>query len=146
MDPQLCGEGYSKLSDLISDRAVRTATFLCKMASTKFPLFVYGSLVDADHRAEIVGRRVEAIPATLNGYERGKGRYWFIRRRAGAATSGAILSDLTGTEFAVLDQYEEVPVLYTRERISVTLNGGEERECWVYLPSGWEQEKAPSKV
>jgi gamma-glutamylcyclotransferase (GGCT)/AIG2-like uncharacterized protein YtfP len=111
-----------------------------EMKSTQLPLFVYGSLVDPEHRAEIIGRTLEAVPATLKGYERGKHRYWFIRLRAGAATIGAILSDLTGTEFAALDEYEEVPMLYTRERISVTICGGEERECWAYLPTGWEQE------
>jgi gamma-glutamylcyclotransferase (GGCT)/AIG2-like uncharacterized protein YtfP len=116
------------------------------MASTEFPLFVYGSLVDADHRAEIIGRRVEVIPATLKDYERGKGRYWFIRPRVGAVTEGAILGNLTDAEFFTLDGYEEVPVLYTRERVSVTLGGGEERECWVYLPTGWEQEKMSSEL
>ena len=110
------------------------------MNSMELPLFVYGSLVDPEHRAEIIGRRVEAIPATLMGYERGKRRYWFIRPQAGAATIGAILIDLTDAEFVTLDEYEEVPTLYTRERISVTLSGGEQRECWVYRPTGWEQE------
>lgn len=110
------------------------------MVSSRFPLFVYGSLVDPDHRTEIIGRSVEAIPATLNGYERGKSRYWFIRPRAGVATTGAVLNDLTDKEFITLDEYEEVPTLYARQRIIVTLSGGEERECWVYLPTGWERE------
>jgi gamma-glutamylcyclotransferase (GGCT)/AIG2-like uncharacterized protein YtfP len=107
---------------------------------TRLPLFVYGSLADPKHRAEVIGRTVEAVPATLKGYERGKRRYWFIRPREGAATRGAILSNLTDAEFAALDEYEEVPTLYTREQITVTLGGGENRECWVYLPTGWERE------
>jgi gamma-glutamylcyclotransferase (GGCT)/AIG2-like uncharacterized protein YtfP len=110
------------------------------LESAQLPLFVYGSLIDADHRAEIIGRTVEAIPATLEGYERGKRRYWFIRPRAGTATRGMILGDLTDSEFVALDEYEEVPMLYTREQIRVTLSGGEHRECWVYMPTGWEQE------
>jgi gamma-glutamylcyclotransferase (GGCT)/AIG2-like uncharacterized protein YtfP len=123
-----------------------SAASLFEMESTQFPLFVYGSLADAYHRAEIIGRPIDAIPATLKDYERGKGRYWFIQPKAGAMTTGAILSDLTGTEFAVLDQYEEVPMLYTRERVRVKLDDDSERECWVYLPTGWEKEKRDQNV
>jgi|ERR1700722_12521869 gamma-glutamylcyclotransferase (GGCT)/AIG2-like uncharacterized protein YtfP len=106
----------------------------------QFPLFIYGSLIDPEHRAEIIGRPIEALQATLNGYERGKRRYWYIRTRSDAAVEGAILTGLTVTEFATLDEYEEVPTLYTRERISVTLGDGSECECWVYLPAGWAEE------
>jgi gamma-glutamylcyclotransferase (GGCT)/AIG2-like uncharacterized protein YtfP len=110
------------------------------LESAQLPLFVYGSLIDADHRAEIIGRTVEAVPATLEGYERGKRRYWFIRPRAGTATRGMILSVLTDSEFVALDEYEEAPMLYTRDRMSVTMSGGEQRECWVYMPTGWEKQ------
>lgn len=110
------------------------------MTSTELPLFIYGSLIDPGHRAEIIGRPIEASPATLNHYERGKLRYWYIRVRPGSAVEGAILTGLTVSEFATLDEYEEVPTLYTRERITVTLRDGSERECWVYLPTGWAEE------
>ena len=106
----------------------------------QFPLFIYGSLIDAEHRAEIIGRPIEAWPATLNGYERGKRRYWYIRARSDATVEGAILTGLTAAELATLDEYEEVPTLYTRERISVIPDDGPERECWVYLPTGWAEE------
>jgi gamma-glutamylcyclotransferase (GGCT)/AIG2-like uncharacterized protein YtfP len=109
------------------------------------PLFVYGSLSDPLHRAQIIGRTVEATPATLRDYKRGKSRYWFIRSQVGAITEGAILSDLTGAELAALDKYEEVPILYTRERVNVTLLRGEEQECWVYLPTGWQPGKTSGK-
>src|SRR5271168_1088985 len=105
-----------------------------------FPLFIYGSLIDPEHRAEIIGRPIEALQATLNGYEHGKRRYWYIRTRSDAAVEGAILTGLTAAELATLDEYEEVPTLYTRERINVALVDGSERECWVYLPTGWAGE------
>jgi gamma-glutamylcyclotransferase (GGCT)/AIG2-like uncharacterized protein YtfP len=108
----------------------------------QLPLFVYGSLIDPVHRAEIIGRTVEATPATLKDYKRGKSRYWFIRPQAGAITEGAILNDLNGTELAILDKYEEVPILYTRERVKVTLRQHQELECWVYLPTGWQRESS----
>ncbi|MGA2409825.1 MAG: gamma-glutamylcyclotransferase family protein [Candidatus Binataceae bacterium] len=107
------------------------------MDSTQLPLFIYGSLLDPDQRAEIIGRPVEALPATLEGYDRGKRRYWFIVQSPGAATAGAILQRLAPADLATLDVYEEVPELYTRERVSVILDGGAHCECWVYLPTGW---------
>lgn len=110
------------------------------MATIELPLFVYGSLIDAEHRAEIIGRPVEALPAALPGYERGKRRYWYIRARHGALVEGAILTELTAADFAALDEYEEVPALYTRERVRVRLRDGPEQECWIYVPTGWAGE------
>jgi hypothetical protein len=46
-------------------------------------LFVYGSLLDAAHRAALLGREVAAAPARLEGYERRRGRYFYIVARAG---------------------------------------------------------------
>jgi gamma-glutamylcyclotransferase (GGCT)/AIG2-like uncharacterized protein YtfP len=114
------------------------------LSSSELPLFIYGSLLDADRRAEIIGRTSCGIPAVLHGYERAKHRYWFIRAREGAIVSGAILTDLTPAELATLDAYEEVPDLYTRERVSVTLAGNSIRECLVYLPTGWERDPRTS--
>ena len=108
-----------------------------KMDSAQLPLFVCGSLLDPDHRAEIIGRPVKALSATLHGYDRVKRRYWFIRKTPGAATAGAILNGLDPADLATLDAHEEVPELYTRERVTVTIQGGAQCECWVYLPTGW---------
>ncbi len=98
-------------------------------------LFVYGSLVDEAHRIEIIGRGVEAVVATLRDYERGRGRHFFIRPRPRALTTGLLLIDLTDREFATLDEYEEVPMLYTREKITVKLADGTSARCWVYQPT-----------
>jgi Gamma-glutamyl cyclotransferase, AIG2-like len=103
----------------------------------QFPLFIYGSLLDPEHRARIIGRPIEVIPATLRGYDRGKRRYWFIRRSPGAVTPGALLNGLDAADLATLDAYEEVPELYTRERVIVSVDGGILRESWVFLPTGW---------
>jgi gamma-glutamylcyclotransferase (GGCT)/AIG2-like uncharacterized protein YtfP len=110
------------------------------MSSGELPLFIYGSLLDPDRRAEIIGRPTTAIPAVVHGYERARRRYWFIRPRESAIVCGAILTDLTPAELAVIDAYEEVPDLYTRERISVTLADDSIRECQVYLPAGWQRD------
>ena len=88
-------------------------------------LFVYGSLMDPAERIRLLARVIEAVPARLPGYERGQKRYYFVAKRAGAITNGAILEGLGPRDFEVLDAYEDVPTLYTRERIEVlTLDGG----------------------
>jgi gamma-glutamylcyclotransferase (GGCT)/AIG2-like uncharacterized protein YtfP len=103
----------------------------------KNQLFVYGTLIDAAERARLLNRPVEATPARLLGYARGQKRYYFVSRRDGAVTQGAILEDLSHRDFEILDRYEAVPTLYTRERITVVAADGTETECWIYLPTGW---------
>lgn len=100
-------------------------------------LFVYGSLVDAAERARVLGRPVDARPARLPGYARGQKRYYFVSPREGAVTIGAILEDLSERDFEILDRYEAVPTLYTRERTTVIAADGAETVCWIYLPTGW---------
>ena len=76
-------------------------------------------MLDAAHRAALLGREVAAAPARLEGYERRRGRYFYIVARAGVETAGVVLSGLGERDFAVLDRYEEVPRLYTRVKIEV---------------------------
>ncbi|HVB81811.1 MAG TPA: gamma-glutamylcyclotransferase family protein [Candidatus Binataceae bacterium] len=98
-------------------------------------LFVYGSLLDAAHRAAVLGREVAAAPARLEGYQRRRGRHFYIVERAGVETPGLVLSGLGERDFAVLDRYEEVPRLYARAKVAVTSAGGAAVRCWVYLPT-----------
>ncbi len=100
-------------------------------------LFVYGSLMDPAERQRLLGRTIEASPARLPGYVRGHRRYYFIAKQAEAVTDGAILEGLSARDLAILDRYEEVPTLYTRERIAVVAADGRKIECWIYLPTGW---------
>ena len=99
------------------------------------PLFVYGSLIDPVHRAEVLGHPAEGVPAILHGFERGRSRYWFIRRREGVQIDGLVLANLDERDYATLDAYEEVPTLYTREQIGVNGSDGALTRCWVYLPT-----------
>jgi gamma-glutamylcyclotransferase (GGCT)/AIG2-like uncharacterized protein YtfP len=100
-------------------------------------LFVYGSLMDPAERIRLLARVIEAVPARLPDYERGQKRYYFVAKRAGAITNGAILEGLNSRDFEVLDAYEDVPTLYTRERIEVLTLDGHRIECWIYLPTEW---------
>jgi gamma-glutamylcyclotransferase (GGCT)/AIG2-like uncharacterized protein YtfP len=98
-------------------------------------LFVYGSLLNASHRQSLIGRSIDTIPARLVGYERRKGRYFYVAKRAGSETAGLVLLALSAAEFQILDRYEDVPRLYTRERVEVIGAKGEALRCWVYLPT-----------
>ncbi len=98
-------------------------------------LFVYGALLDRKRRAQLLGREVELRKAVLGGYARMRARHFYIVRRAGALTRGAILSGLGARDFRILDEYEDVPRLYTRERIEVRDDRGDTVECWIYLPT-----------
>ena len=100
-------------------------------------LFVYGSLIDPAERIRLLTRIIEAIPARLPNYERGQKRYYFVAKRSGANTDGAILEGLQSRDFEVLDAYEDVPRLYTRERIEVLTLDSRRIECWIYLPTEW---------
>jgi Gamma-glutamyl cyclotransferase, AIG2-like len=100
-------------------------------------LFAYGSLINPAERLRLLGRPIEASPARLSGYARGRKRYYFVAKQADAVTDGAILEGLTAADFAILDAYEEVPTLYTRERIEVVAADACKIECWIYLPTKW---------
>jgi gamma-glutamylcyclotransferase (GGCT)/AIG2-like uncharacterized protein YtfP len=100
-------------------------------------LFVYGTLVNSAKRVLLLGRHINASPARLHGYARGEKRFHFVAKQADAVTDGAILEGLTARDLAILDEYEEVPTLYTRERIEVQAADNRKIECWIYLPTNW---------
>lgn len=100
-------------------------------------LFVYGSLLDPVLRKRLLGRPVDATPARLDGYDRRQQRYLFIVKCEGAETEGALLRDLSDRDLEILDAYEEVPALYTRERVQVSCGQGMLLECWTYLATEW---------
>ncbi|MFZ0889503.1 MAG: gamma-glutamylcyclotransferase family protein [Candidatus Binataceae bacterium] len=98
-------------------------------------LFVYGTLVEPRLRERVIGRPVEGIAARLPGYERRRGRYFYVVRREGGQTEGLLLTGLSPRDFEILDRYEEVPTLYTRERVEVIGAKGRAIGCWIYLPT-----------
>jgi len=100
-------------------------------------LFVYGSLLNSAKRVLLLGRSINSSPAHLPNYARGRKRFYFVAKQADASTEGAILEGLTTRDLAILDEYEEVPTLYTRERIEVVATDARKIECWIYLPTGW---------
>jgi len=98
-------------------------------------VFVYGSLLDGARQRQVLGREVRMLPARLKGFERGRGRYFYIVPQREAETSGAILLGLDARDLAALDRYEEVPNLYTREPVTVITEGAGQITCWCYIPT-----------
>jgi gamma-glutamylcyclotransferase (GGCT)/AIG2-like uncharacterized protein YtfP len=98
-------------------------------------LFVYGSLLKPPRREQLIGHQIEVISATLHDHELGRARYFYIRRQPGSTTAGLLLLNLTALDFEILDRYEEIPRLYTREKIEVRDQSGNTVRCWVYLPT-----------
>jgi gamma-glutamylcyclotransferase (GGCT)/AIG2-like uncharacterized protein YtfP len=97
-------------------------------------LFAYGTLLKEARRREVLGHEVDVIEARLDGFARGRARYNYIARAEGAQTPGLIMLGLNEEDWRRLDEYEELPVLYTREEIEVETSEGMVR-CWVYLPT-----------
>ncbi len=100
-----------------------------------FSLFVYGALLRPAERMRLLGRQIAARPAMLRGYARLHARHYFVVPREGAETPGEIVSGLSEREMRILDDYEDVPRLYTRDRIEVVDQDGTTLSCWIYMPT-----------
>ena len=46
-------------------------------------LFVYGTLMNPAERLRLLGRPIDASPARLSGYTRGRKRYYFVAKLDG---------------------------------------------------------------
>jgi len=103
-------------------------------------LFVYGALMNPAERMRLLGHPVNATPARLDGYIRGRKKYYFVAKQGSASTDGAILEGLSDRDLSILDAYEEVPALYARDRIEVLTPDNRKINCWIYLPTGWAKD------
>ena len=98
-------------------------------------LFVYGTLLDPACRERLLGHPVAARAVRLEGYRVARGRYFYLVTEPGALTEGLLLLGLSAADFAILDRYEELPRLYTREIGEAIAQSGEKLACWVYMPT-----------
>lgn len=102
--------------------------------------FFYGTLMDADVRAAVLGREVASssvAPATLSGYRRvfvdGQA-YPVLLPKAGGLLDGLFVRGLGGRDAALIDHFEGHQ--YYRQSIKIELKGGARAEALVYLPHG----------
>jgi gamma-glutamylcyclotransferase (GGCT)/AIG2-like uncharacterized protein YtfP len=104
-------------------------------ASGASRLFVYGTLLDPSCRERLLGHPVRTRPARLDGYRVAHGRHYYLVASHADRIDGLILLDLSAADLAILDRYEEVPQLYTRETVETIVPSGEKLRCWVYMPT-----------
>jgi gamma-glutamylcyclotransferase (GGCT)/AIG2-like uncharacterized protein YtfP len=98
-------------------------------------LFVYGTLLDAAWRERLLGHPVRTLPARLEGYRVARGRHYYLVASPADHVEGLILLDLSASDLAILDRYEELPQLYTRETVEAIAPSDEKVKCWVYMPT-----------
>ncbi|MEF2276888.1 gamma-glutamylcyclotransferase family protein [Deinococcus sp. YIM 134068] len=108
-------------------------------------VFVYGTLMPGERNADIAARggAFEAQPARLPGFR----LLHLLPEAYPAIRPGGITDEVRGyvltydpsdweTALPFLDELEgvdEVPPLYTREQVNVTLEGGGVQAVWVYV-------------
>jgi gamma-glutamylcyclotransferase (GGCT)/AIG2-like uncharacterized protein YtfP len=88
-------------------------------------LFVYGTLMDDDLVARLIGRRLRKEAAALPGYRKlaPAGNYPYIVSDAAASVTGFLLRGLDAAALAALDRYEDEGRLYRRTQVVVTVAG-----------------------
>jgi len=98
----------------------------------KYPVFVYGTLLDPAIQREVIGRQHPGIPAILRDYQRYRLRnYSFpgLVAEAGAEVGGIVLK-VNPAELKALDEYEDP--FYERRLLTVEA-GGEPLHAYVYV-------------
>jgi hypothetical protein len=98
--------------------------------------FFYGTLMDPDLQAAVLGGRLPAgIPAVLAGYRRRlvAGRdYPAIAPAEGASVSGLLVDGISPAMAARASLYEGPQ--YTAVALPVTTEDGTARDAWTFLP------------
>lgn len=87
-------------------------------------VFVYGTLRSPTVRRVVVGRRVDAQPAVLDGYRR---EHLNIESADSSYVEGVLL-EVSSEELRRLDRYERLGIRY--ERVRLALRDGS--DAWVY--------------
>jgi hypothetical protein len=101
-----------------------------------FDFFFYGTLCDADVRAAVFGRPVEATPAALHDHEAvpvDRGRFPMLVFQRGRSAAGVLCRGLSLTDAARLGFYEREGRDYGVRRLAVDLDGTA-HQAWVYVP------------
>jgi hypothetical protein len=110
-----------------------------------FDFFFYGTLVDADVRAIVIGRPCKAPPASLENYEAvpaEHGRYPILQSKRGNTVAGVLCPALTLIEAARLSYFEDEAADYDARPLTVRVgaspageSAAREQRAWVFLPT-----------
>ena len=102
-------------------------------------LFAYGSLMFQEVWWHVVGRELNAQPATLSGHQvytvAGYSFPGLVESEPADQVEGLLISNITTPEWARLDAFEDS--FYLRQAVTVEVAGGETAEASTYLvPAG----------
>ncbi len=107
----------------------------------RLPVFAYGSLLDEEFLANLLGHPVPSDPAVLDGFtvETLAAFDWPVLVHAdGGTVAGRLYRDLDGEDLRRLDAYEGVEEgLYVRVAVPVRTSSqaADEETAYVYLPT-----------
>lgn len=115
----------------------------------RYPLFAYGTLLNAQCQRTVLGRQCHSQAAVLADYALYHGKWPYSVPQLGATVAGRLLLGLRERDWARLDAYEDAApqavaggrrALYKRERVLVIVSPGRSVIAWVYLPllAAWE--------
>ncbi|WP_343757225.1 gamma-glutamylcyclotransferase family protein [Deinococcus depolymerans] len=116
-------------------------------------VFVYGTLLPGERNAHVAAHGFTSRPATLPGFTlhhlHPEGYPALTPGPAHARVRGALLEYTPQTWEAALPALDalegvhDTPALYTRQRVTLTLDDGQERSAWVYVYARPERLTAP---
>jgi hypothetical protein len=107
--------------------------------SARFDFFFYGTLCDAEVRAVVLGRKVEAAPAILDHHEAvpvEHGRFPILLMQRGRSAKGVLCREVTLREAARLGLYEHEGRDYGVKRLPVRIDGEADtasHAAWVFV-------------
>jgi gamma-glutamylcyclotransferase (GGCT)/AIG2-like uncharacterized protein YtfP len=111
-------------------------------------LFVYGTLRDPVLQDALFGRTIGGEAAILRGwglYCSDSDGFLFVKHSPGSVVNGQVIR-LLDRELEMADAWEDIPLLYRRERVTVSTNTGG-GEAWVYSrPDGQGELYAGSAI
>src|SRR5262249_16909989 len=104
----------------------------------RFDFFFYGTLCDADVRLVVVGRDIEAEPATLDDYEAvpvHRGRFPILLFQRGRQADGVLCRGLGLVEAARVAFYEREGRDYGVRKLPIRLGEARTQPAWIYVPT-----------
>lgn len=97
-------------------------------------IFVYGTLLDPVIQLQLFGRKISPLAkASLKGWKKKTDKeYPYLVPDESAITRGSII-ELSEKELVIADQWEEVPLVYKRLKLTVTVKAERDLMVWVYV-------------
>jgi hypothetical protein len=98
--------------------------------------FVWGKLMNPHFIRKLLGHALPFCPAEIQGYARvPSGNFYALKRKKGEVTQGVVLLGLSTKDRNELDEYEQIPHVMERRRITACM-GTLKRRTFFYIKKG----------